>query len=89
MKKIQIFSINSKKIIFYITKILCHHVEHTLFYLWLKYESIWTNVLIHLKTVSVGCGIPWDTCYDDFFAIPVGGVVGPLEGMEAFPCLAF
>jgi len=42
-----------------------------------------------LKVVSVGCGIPWDTCYDDFSAIPIGGVVGHPKGLEAFPCLAF
>jgi len=40
MKKIQDSSINSKKLVFYITKILCHHIEHTLFYLWLQYELI-------------------------------------------------
>ncbi len=38
--------------------------------------------------VSVGCGIPWDTRYDDFFVVLVGGVVGHLEGLEAFPCHA-
>jgi hypothetical protein len=36
--------------------------------------------------VSVNCGIPWDNRYDDFSTIPVGGVVGHLEGLEAFPC---
>ncbi len=41
-----------------------------------------------MKAVSVGCGIPWDTRYDDFFDVPVGGVVGHPEGLEAFPCLA-
>jgi hypothetical protein len=41
-----------------------------------------------LKTVNVSCGIPWDICYDDFFTIPVGGMVGHLEGLEAFPCPA-
>jgi hypothetical protein len=39
-----------------------------------------------LKAVNVGCKIPWDTRYDDFFAILIGGVVGHLEGAEAFPC---
>jgi hypothetical protein len=37
--------------------------------------------------ISVGCGIPWDTRYDDDFSVvPVGGMVGHLEGLEAFPC---
>jgi hypothetical protein len=39
--------------------------------------------------VNVGCKIPWDTRYDDFFVVPVGGVVGHSKGLEAFPCLAF
>jgi hypothetical protein len=39
-----------------------------------------------LKAISVGCGIPWDICYDDFSVVPVGGVVGhPEEGLKAFP----
>ncbi len=41
-----------------------------------------------LKAVSVSYGIPWVTCYDDFFTVLVGGLVGHLEGLEAFPCLA-
>ncbi len=36
--------------------------------------------------VSVSCGIPWDTHYDDFSTIHVGGMVGHPEGLEAFPC---
>jgi hypothetical protein len=42
----------------------------------------------YLKAISVGCGIPWDTHYDDFSVIPVGGMVGHREGLEAFPCPA-
>jgi hypothetical protein len=41
-----------------------------------------------LKTVNVGCKVPWDTCYDDFSIVPIGGVVGHPECLEAFPCLA-
>jgi hypothetical protein len=41
-----------------------------------------------LKAINVSCGIPWDTCYDDFFTVPVRGLVGHLEGLEAFPCPA-
>jgi hypothetical protein len=39
--------------VFYITKILCHHVEHSLFYLWLKYELIWTNIVILVDSFSI------------------------------------
>jgi hypothetical protein len=30
--------------------------------------------------------IPWDTHYDDFSVVLVGGMVGHSEGMEALPC---
>ncbi len=39
-----------------------------------------------MKTISVNCKIPWDIHYDDFSVVPVGGVVGHSEGLEAFPC---
>ncbi len=42
-----------------------------------------------MKAINVSCGIPWDIHYDDFSAIPVGGVVGHLEGLEIFPGPAF
>jgi hypothetical protein len=41
-----------------------------------------------MKAVSVSCRIPWDALYDDFSIVPVGGVVGQPEGLEAFPCPA-
>jgi hypothetical protein len=53
MKKIQDSSINSQKMGFYFTKILCHHVQHTLFYVWFKYESIWTNIVILVDSFSI------------------------------------
>jgi len=28
---------------------------------------------------------PWDACYDDLSVVPVGGMVGQPEGLEAFP----
>jgi len=40
MKRIKNSSINFTKLDVYNIKILCHHVEPTLFYLWLKYEAI-------------------------------------------------
>jgi hypothetical protein len=42
-----------------------------------------------LKAVNAGCGIPWDTRYDDFSDVPISGVVGYPEGVEVFSCLAF
>ncbi len=45
-----------------------------------------TDPVPYLKTVSVSCGIWWDTHYDDFSIIPVGGMVGHPKGLEAFPC---
>jgi hypothetical protein len=42
-----------------------------------------------LKAINVGCGIPWDIHYDDFFDVLVGGMVGHPEGLEAFPRPAF
>jgi hypothetical protein len=54
MKKIQDSNILIwKKSSFYNTKILCHHVEHILFYLWLKHESIWTNIVIPINSFSI------------------------------------
>jgi hypothetical protein len=41
-----------------------------------------------MKAVNVGCRIPWDIRYDDFFVVLVGDVVGHPEGLEAFPCPA-
>jgi hypothetical protein len=34
------------------TKNLCHQIEHTLFYLWLKYEAIQTNIIIIHNNMS-------------------------------------
>jgi hypothetical protein len=42
----------------------------------------------YLKTITISYGIPWDTRYDDFSTIPVGGLVGHSKGVEVFPCLA-
>jgi hypothetical protein len=40
MKKIEILTSIPKALEFDNTKNLCHHVKHTLFYMWLKYEVI-------------------------------------------------
>ncbi len=52
------------------------------------FKDSFTDPIPCLNVVSEGCGIPWDTRYDDFFVVPVGGVVGHPEGLEAFPCPA-
>ncbi len=52
------------------------------------YGISFADPIPYLKTISVSYGIPWDTRYDDFFTIPNGGIVGHLEGLEAFPCPA-
>jgi len=52
------------------------------------FGDFFANPVPCLKAVSVSYGIPWVTCYDDFFTVLVGGLVGHLEGLEAFPCLA-
>jgi hypothetical protein len=53
------------------------------------FENSFVDPVPCLKAVSVGCRIPWDTHYNDFSTVPVGGVVGHPEGLEAFPCPAF
>jgi hypothetical protein len=40
MKKSKILASISQNLAIDHTKNLCHHIEHTLFYLWLKYEEI-------------------------------------------------
>ncbi len=37
----------------YHIKNMCHHIEHTLFYLWLKYEAIWTNIASLVESFSI------------------------------------
>ncbi len=39
-----------------------------------------------LKAFRVNCKIPWYARYDDFSVVPVSGVVGHPEDLEAFPC---
>jgi hypothetical protein len=40
MKKSKILASISQNLAIDHTKNLCHHIEHTLFYLWLKYGEI-------------------------------------------------
>jgi hypothetical protein len=43
----------------YHTKILCHHIEHILFFLWLKYGTIWTNISIPIESFSINYVMGW------------------------------
>jgi hypothetical protein len=52
MKKFKILSLIPQNIMFHNTTILCHHVEHNIFYLWLKYEAIFTNIVIDVDSFS-------------------------------------
>jgi hypothetical protein len=40
MKKSKILTSIQQNLVIYHTKNLCHHIEHTLFYLWSKYGAI-------------------------------------------------
>jgi hypothetical protein len=40
MKKSKILTLIPQNLVIYHTKNLCHHIRHTLFYLWLKYGAI-------------------------------------------------
>jgi hypothetical protein len=51
-------------------------------------ETFFVDLVLCLKAVSVGCRILWDTRYDDFSAVFIGGVVNHPKGLETFPCPA-
>jgi hypothetical protein len=53
MKKIQDSSINSKKFGFLYYQKFMPSYRHTLFYFWLKYESLWTNIVIIVDSFSI------------------------------------
>jgi hypothetical protein len=44
----KILKLITHNLVVYNNKKLCHHVKHNLFYFWLEYESIWTNIDILL-----------------------------------------
>jgi hypothetical protein len=58
------------------------------FYNAVVFEVYFAHLVLCLKVGSVSCRIPWDTRYDDFYVVHVGGMVGHPEGLEAFPCPA-
>jgi hypothetical protein len=53
MEKIEILTSIPKALEFDNTKNLCHHVKHTLFYMWLKYEVLWTNIVIVIDSFLI------------------------------------
>jgi hypothetical protein len=42
-----------QNLVIYHTKKLCHHMEHTLFYLCLNYGTIWKNIVSLVGQVQV------------------------------------
>jgi hypothetical protein len=40
-------------LVIYHTKKLCHHMKHTLLYLWLKYGTIWTNIVSFIESFLI------------------------------------
>jgi hypothetical protein len=53
MKKSKNFASIPQNLVIYHTKKLCHHVEHTLLYLWLKYGAILKTIVSHVKSFSL------------------------------------
>jgi hypothetical protein len=53
MKKYKILTSISKTLMIDHTKNSCHHIENTLFYLWLKYGAIWTNITSPIESFSI------------------------------------
>jgi hypothetical protein len=71
MKIFKILTSIPQNILFYNTKTLCHHVEHThththiiqiLISFWLEYEVIITNIIIHTNSFLVKLGVLLQTC---------------------------
>jgi hypothetical protein len=53
MRKFKILGSISLILLFYKIKTLCPHVKHNLFYLWLRYEAIWTKIVILVDSFSI------------------------------------
>jgi hypothetical protein len=53
MKKSKILALIPQNLVIYNTKNLCHHIEHTLFYLWFKYGASWKNIVSHVESFSI------------------------------------
>jgi hypothetical protein len=62
MKIFKILISIPQNLLFYNTKTLCHHVEHILFYFLLEYETIITNIVIHIDSFLVKLGVILQTC---------------------------
>jgi len=40
-------------LVIYHTKYLCHYIKYILFYFWLKYGTIWTNIINFVESISM------------------------------------
>jgi hypothetical protein len=53
LKILEILSSFPWNLVLYKIRILFHYVKHILFYLWLKYEAIGTNIDIHFDSFFI------------------------------------
>ncbi len=53
MKKSKILALIPQNLVIYHTKNLCHHIEHNLFSLWLKYGVIGINIVSNVESFSI------------------------------------
>jgi hypothetical protein len=58
-KKSKILTSIPQTLVIYHTKNLCHHIKHILFYLWLKYGEIGTNIASLIEFFSIK-NVQWD-----------------------------
>jgi hypothetical protein len=60
MKKSKILTSIPQNLVIYHIKNLCYHIDDTLFYLWLRYGAIWTNIVSHVQSFSIKlCNETW------------------------------
>ncbi len=52
-KKYKILTSIPQNLVIYQIENLCHHIEHVLFYMWLKYGAIWTNIVIPIDYLLI------------------------------------
>jgi hypothetical protein len=60
MKKSKILALIPQNLVIYHTRNLCHCIKNTLFYLWLKYEAIWTNIVSPKHWILFDKFVQWD-----------------------------
>jgi len=49
------------------TKFLCHRIKHILFHLWIKYETIWTNIANPHHWVLFYKIAQWNKMFESYF----------------------